>query len=453
MRVIVVGCGKIGRTIIEVFVSEGHSVVAVDDDKSVVEELNNVFDIMCVHGNGADSDTLKNAGVDHSDIVIAVTDSDETNMLTCFFAKKLGTKHTVARIRNPEYNDDSIGFIKSNLNISLCINPDMLTAHEIFNILRFPGAVKIEKFSARNLEMIEIILKDDYPIVDVKLSELRKKIDSKVLICAVQRENEVYIPDGNFELKAGDRIGVTATSVEMDKFLRELGLKQKKRKNTMILGGSRVAYYLIHRLIESKGNVTLIELNKDICTEFAQEFPNAYIINGDGTQQELLKEEGISDMDAFVTLTGLDEENIIIASFASTQNVPRIITKINRPELASIAEHLGVNTIVSPREITANQILAYARALSSSEGSSVETLYKLMNDEIEALEFVVTDTSAVTGIPLRDLKLKKNIIIAAITRNRTAIIPSGDNTIELNDRVIIISASQKQLNDITDILG
>lgn len=452
MRVIVVGCGKIGRSIIEVFVSEGHSVVAVDVDRNVVENLNNIFDIICVCGNGADSDTLISAGVEHSDIVIAVTNSDETNMLTCYFAKKLGTKHTVARIRNPEYNDTSIGFIKSALQISLCINPDMLAAHEIFNNLRFPAAVKIEKFSARNLEMIEIIVKEDSPIVNSKLSDLRKEISAKVLICAVQRGDEVFIPDGSCVLQAQDRIGVTATSVEMDKFLKDLGLKQRKTKHTMILGGSRVAYYLMHRIIEAKSNVTLIEIDKDVCNEFVQEFPNAIIINGDGAQQDLLKEEGINDMDAFVALTGLDEENIILSSFASTQNVPKIITKINRLELASIAEHLGVNTIVSPRQIIANQLLAYARALSSSEGSSVETLYKLMNDRIEALEFVVTDKSAVTGIPLKDLKLKKNIIIAAITRNRTAIIPSGDNTIELNDRVIIISTAQK-LDNLTDILG
>lgn len=451
MKIIIVGCGKIGRSMVASLTTEGHDLLVIDNDPTILNETTDIYDVMGVCGNAVDYDTLNEADVKNADILVAATDSDEVNMLTCFLAKKLGAEHTIARIRNPEYNDQSLGMLRQYLDLSISLNPELLVAEEISNILQLPSAVKIERFSRRNVEMVEIILPNDSSLDGINLIKMREKYKADYLICTVQRDNKVYIPDGHFELHCGDRIGLVATHSEITKLLGWLGLLRKRAKSVMILGGGKASYYLAKKLISLGVDVKIIEKQADRCDFLASEISNAVIIHGDGAQQELLLEEGISSMDAFVSLTGMDEENIMLSIFASMQNVPKVISKINRDELLTMAKKLGVETIISPSTLTTNIIVRYARALENSKGSSVETLYKLMDGKAEALEFNVKSDSSATNVPFRNIKLKPNVLIAGITRGRKTIIPSGSDMIMVGDRVIVISAEQR-LQDLDDIL-
>ena len=451
MRIIIAGCGKIGSNVLNSLTSEGHDVIALDADSSVIEEITNIYDVMAICGNCADCETLEEAGVDKAELFLAVTGSDELNMLSCFIAKKMGAGHTIARIRNPEYNDRSLGFMRQQLDLSMSINPELLAARELFNVLKLPSAVKIESFSRRNLEMIEMRLKEGSALDGVKLSELKSKYNTKVLICVVQRGENVYIPDGNFVLQSGDKIGMTAGHAEIQKLMKSLGILRKQSKNVMILGGSKTSYYLSKMLISSGASVKIIERDLERCNALCENLPQAMIIHGDGAQQELLLEEGLRSLDAFVALTGMDEENILISIYAAANSVPKVISKVNRDELALMAERLGLDSIVSPKNITSDIIVSYARALENSMGSNVETLYKIMDGRAEALEFNVHQGSKITDIPLKDLQPKSNILIAGIIRGRKTIIPGGDDVIMHGDKVIVIARDQR-LQDLSDII-
>ena len=323
MKIVIVGCGKIGTAIIANLVDEGHNVVAVDSDPKVLENISNIYDVMSVCGSGTDCDTLNEAGVDHTELIVAVTDSDELNMLCCYLAGKMGAKHTIARIRKPEYNLKNLNFLKQQLDLSLSLNPELLAAREIYNILRLPSVLKIETFSQRNFEIIEIILKEDSILTGVKLMNIRSKLKSKFLVCVVQRGEDVYIPDGNFVLEKGDKIALTASPSEVQKLVRTIGLDHKKAKNVIILGGSRIAHYLTNMLTLSGNSVKIIEKDPEKCKRLSEVLDKAVIINGDGAQQELLMEEGLNSADAFVALTGMDEENILISIFADANHVPK----------------------------------------------------------------------------------------------------------------------------------
>ena len=451
MNIIIVGCGKIGTTILSSLLAEGHDIVAVDSNPDVISEISNIYDSMYVCGSGTDCDTLSEAGVEHTELFVAVTGSDELNMLSCFIAKKMGAKHTIARIRNPEYNYKSLGFLRQQLDLSTSINPDLLAAEELFQVLKLPSAVKVEYFSHRNFELLELRLKENSPLCGARLSELRKKYEAKFLICVVQRGEEVYIPDGNFQLQAGDRIGLTAAPSEVQKLLKMMGILQKQARDVMILGASRMGYYLARMLLASGTNVKIIDRDHQRCQEISEKLPGAVVICGDGAQQELLLEEGICSMDAFISLTGMDEENILISFFASSQGVPKVISKVNRDELRFIAEKLGLDTLISSRSVSSNVLSRYARALQNSLGSNVETLYKLMDGKAEALEFRVQTDFPMTNVPLKDMRLRSGILIAGIIRNRKTIIPSGVDVIQSGDRVIVLSAASG-MHDLSDIL-
>lgn len=452
MRIVVVGAGKIGSTIIERLVNEGHDVTVIDNDVNVISDITNVCDVMGVCGNGTDCAMLTEAGVEDAELVVAVTSSDELNMLCCFLARKLGAKHTIARIRNPEYNLESLGFLKQHLSLSMAINPEMLSAREMYNVLKLPSAVKIETFSQTNLEIVEIILREGSPMVGIPLMDLRNRIKAKFLVCVVQRGNDVYIPSGSFVLKAGDKIGFTAAPAEIQKLMKSIGLDQRQAKNIMILGGGRLGFYL-SKLMESTGyTVKLVEKDSEKCVELSRKLKKALVINGDGAQQELLLEEGLDNLDAFVSLTGMDEENILVSMLASAHNVPKVITKVNRDELRDMAEKLGLDSIISPRRIVSDKVVQYARALENSLGSSVETLYNIMGGKAEALEFIVGADFDHLGVPIKNLKLRENILIAGIIRNRQPILPTGDDKILERDRVIIV-ASDRKLNDLSDIIS
>ena len=315
----------------------------------------------------------------------------------------MGAKHTIARIRNPEYTQSNLGFLKQQLDLSMAINPESLAAVEMFNILKLPSAVKIQTFSQRNFEIIEIILKENSALAGMKLMELRNKFNAQFLICAVQRGEDVYIPSGNFQLMAGDKIGLTASLSEIQKLMRSLKIEKKQAKDVMILGGSKIAYYLAKMLTTSGNGVKIIEKDHEKCQELSESLDKVVIIEGDGAEQEILLEEGLNSLDAFVALTGMDEENILISIFASSHNVPTVITKVNRNELSQLASKLGLDCIVSPKKIVSDVIVRYARALENSRGSNVETLYNIMDDKAEVLEFNVRSDFKQVNIPLRDL--------------------------------------------------
>lgn len=451
MKIIVVGCGKIGVAAIESLVSEGHDVIAIDNRMEAVEEIRDVYDIMCLCSNGADYNTLGDAGIADADMFIAVTGSDELNMLSCIIAKKMGAKHTVARVRNPEYNDKNLGFIKQQIELSLILNPEYLVAQEIFNILKFPAAVNVETFSRRNFEMAELLLRDNSAIAGMSLMELRKKFQANYLICVVQRGDDVFIPDGNFVLESGDRIGITADPSEIQKLLKMLGILQKSARDVMVLGGGRIAYYLSKMLLAAGNTVKIIDKDRSRCELLSDILPHAGIISGDGTDQELLIEEGLLSCDAFVALTGMDEENILVSIFAASRQLKKVIAKVNGSELSDMAEKLGLDCVVTPKQTVSGIITRYARAIANSEGSNVETLYKLMDGKAEAAEFNVASDFEYQEIPIKELKIKKNILISGIIRKRKAIIPSGDDVIKAGDKVIVIAA-KAVLKDLSDIM-
>jgi len=451
MKIVVVGCGKIGSEILASLADEGHDVIAIDNNPDVIAEITNIYDVIGVCGNGTDCEILEEASVKDAELVIAATGSDEFNMLSCFLAKRMGAQKTIARIRNPEYNDQSLDFMRKQLDISLAINPELLAAHELFNILKLPSAVKIETFSGRNFEMVEIRLKPDSVLDGMKVMDIRAKFNARFLICAVQRGEQAYIPDGNFILRSGDRIGLTATPAEITRLLKGLRVMQKKAKSIMIMGGGRIAYYLAKKLTAAGIATTIIERDKYLCEILCEALPRAVVINGDGAEQELLLEEGLNSVDAFVSLTGMDEENILVSAFAQSQSVPKVIAKVNREELIPMAEHLGLDCIITPKKMVCDIIVQYARALENSVGSSMETLYKLMDDKVEALEFKVKPDFPQLNVCFKDLVTKPNTLIAGIMRDRKIIIPSGDDMLLAGDKVVVFAANQR-INTLSDIL-
>lgn len=451
MNIVVVGCGKIGNVIIESFVLEGHDVTVVDNDYFVVSKIVDQYDCIGICGSGTDCNTLAEAGVENCELFVAVTGSDEFNMLSCFMAKRMGAKNTIARIRNPEYNDNNLDFMREQLGISLAINPELLAAQETYNLLKLPSAIKVETFSRRIFEIIELKIKDNSQLNGMSLMEMRRQYKAKFLVCAVRRNEQAFIPDGNFVLKSGDRIGITASPYEIVKLLKMLGLMQKRAKSVIISGASRTAYYLAKMLISSGNPVKIIDRDAKKCSELCDDLPQAVIIHGNATKQELLIEEGIKSTDAFAALTGNDEENVLLSLYAASQNVPKVVAKINRDEFAELAENIGIDSVISPRHIIADVLVRYARGLQNSLGSKMETLYKIMDGQAEALEFRIQEDCSLVNIPLKDIKLKKNILIAGIIRGRKSLIPTGEDFIAVGDMVVVLAAGQR-INDISDII-
>ncbi|MDO5124104.1 MAG: Trk system potassium transporter TrkA [Eubacteriales bacterium] len=452
MNIIVVGCGKIGRAVISALVNEGHDVVAIDKNQEKVEEVTNQIDIMGVCGSGTDCDTLLDAGAGKADVFLATTASDELNMLSCFIAKNLGAKNTVARIRDRAYSENNLNFLSQQLKLRMSFNPEKLAAHDIYNVLKLPTVAHIETFSTRRFEIVELVLREDSPLAGVRIMDLRKKYHANFLICAVLRGEEVIIPGGDFGLESGDRIAITAAPTEIIKLLRHLKLAKKQAKNVMILGASRTAYYLTKLLLASGSNVTVIDKDPDVCNKFSEALPGANVILGDGAQQEILHEEGLNTVDAFISLTGIDEENILLSYYAQSQEVPKVITKVNRDEFISLANRLGLDTIISPRRAISDLMLRYTRATENTVGSNIETLYKIMEEHAEALKFKVSPDFKYLNVPLKDINFKKNILIAGILRNRKAMVPTGDDVFMEGDKAIVISAGHK-LRDLQDIIA
>lgn len=451
MRIVIVGNGKVGSTLAEQLSGEGHDITVIDKSQKNIDNTLNSLDVMGVCGNGASYRVLLEADVPKADLLIACTSQDEINLLCCLVGKKLGAGNTIARVRNPEYSDQLV-FMREELGLSMSINPERAAASELFRLLKFPSALKIENFSNKRVEIAEIKLREKSSLDGVYLRDLHKSFKGRALICAVQRGGEVRIPDGNFMLKSGDKISIIAPARDMLDFFSSLvGIKPEAR-NVMLIGGGRITFYLARMLSENGAKVKIIDIDPVRCAELGALLPKAMVICGDGTDQELLCEEGIKEADAVVALTGLDEENIILALYAQSVIDGKVITKVNRASLSAIAEKVGLESIISPRSLTASIIIRYVRAMQNSLGSNIETLHRLVNGQVEALEFRVNDTFPRLGVPLKDLELRPNILIGCISRSGRTIIPGGHDCIESGDRVIVITTNLR-LDDLSDILA
>ena len=452
MKIIIVGGGKVGKTIIESMLKEKHEVILVDNDPAVVGNVTNLYDVMGRCANGTEYEKLLEAGADKADLFIAVTGSDELNMLSCFAAKKIGARHTVARVRNSEYNTASWGFMKQQLEISMAVNPEKLAAEAIYDILKLPSATKVESFTARSFEMIEIIVKKGSAIDGMTLVDLRKKFSEKFLVCVVQRENDVFIPNGTFKVLSGDKIGVMVTNDDAHSILKKFGYPAKEAKNIMLIGASKTALYLADMLIKGRSSVKIIEKDPEVCDIVCERLSSkASVVCGDGMSREILLEEGVDGLDALVALTDRDEENILISFYALSKQVQKVIAKVNRNELSSISENLGLETTFSPKNIVADILVRYARAIGNSIGSKVETLYSLFGGNAEALEFNVEQDFEFAGVPIKKLETKPGILIAGITRGDEALIPGGDDCILSGDKVIVVAKGERLCN-LSDIL-
>ena len=439
MNIVIVGDGKVGAALTEHLSVEGHDVVVIDKDPKVVEEMVNQYDVMGLCGNGASYSVQKEAGVDKARLFIAATSSDELNILCCLVAKKIGAHHTIARVRNPEYAQQ-LHFFKEELGLSLVVNPEFAAANEIARVLRFPTALNMESFAGDRVDLAEIDLKADNPLSGMCVFEIAKRFKSRVLICAVQRGEKVYIPNGNFCLQAGDRIHITSKRNDMIAFMKELGIYRHRTKNVLISGGGKMGYYLAKQLSETGHQVKVIEIDEQRATVLAELLPHATVICGDGSDRAVLFEQGLDNQDAFVSLTTIDEENIITTMYASSIGVGKTVAKVNRVSY-DILQSIGIETAVSSKAIAANQIIGYVRALENSGSSSVQTLYKLVNDRVEALEFrIASENAFYIGSALKELQLKADVMIGCILRKGKIIYPCGDDTIENGDNVIVITA-------------
>lgn len=449
MKIVIIGLGAIGKTILKSLSGEEHTITIIDESKSKIEEMIEKYDVYGVVGNGACMDIQKEANVGEADLVIVLTRSDELNMLACLVAKKIGAQNTIARVRNPDYAKQ-IRAMKEDLGISMIVNPERETANEIFNLINLPSVAQIERFAKGRALLVEIVVKQGSTLIGETLESLGKKLTTKVLICAVQRGEKVTIPSGNFVIEAGDKIHITSDSKTLADFLREVNLTSSRLKHIMIVGGGSIGFYLADALSKKNYSVKLIEETMDDCEELAEFLPKVTVVCGNGTQHDLLIEEGIEAMDAFVALTDIDEENMIVSLFANKKNVKKTITKIKNSELYGMLDELGINTNVSPNQIVAGRIISYIRALANSRGSNVLTLYQLVSNQVEALEFVAKKQEKFYDKPMKELKIKENCLIACIIRKNEVIIPNGDSEIKLGDNVVVVT-THKNFDDLIDV--
>ncbi len=450
MKIIIVGAGTVGTVICSQLATEGHDITLIDSNLAVLTELSNKLDIIGVGGNGATVAALRKAGADKAELLIAVTNQDELNILCCACAKKLGTKHTVARVRNPEYND-LMQLMRQDLNLSLTINPELSVAKEISRMLRFPFASKIDTCYRGRVELAEFTIESGSILCGMTPAQLHTKLGLHFLFCGVLRGNESYIPKGDFLLQAGDTVCLTAHNDEMVHFFKAIGAYKHPVKDVLIVGGGRMTYYLLTFLQKSKISATVIDPNKARCRGLAEQF-DFNIIQEDGTKQSVLAEEGIANADAFIALSDEDEENAIVSLYAKTQSNGKIITLINAMQYVELFKGVGLDSIVSPKYSTSNEILRYVRSLAMTKDIEIESLHKLMDNHFEALEFVIKENvEGVTGIPLKQLKIRSDVLLATIVHKDKIIIPSGNDKMESGDTVILITKGNK-IDNIKDIL-
>ncbi len=451
MNIVIIGDGKVGYKLARQLSAEDYDVTMIDNNEKKLRFAIDRLDISCVPGDGADAEVQKMADVPHADLVIACTSADECNMLSCLIAKKLGAKHTIARVRNPVYFNQ-IGLLKEDLHLSMAVNPELSMADEIRRILLFPDASKIETFVKGRVELLEYPVTAGSRFIGLTLAKMYSEFQIKVLVCAVEHGDEVIIPDGDYEIREGDRLHLTASHREIESFFKLYGKHKEKIRKVIICGGGRVAYYLAKKLSNLRMQIKIIEKDEERCEQLCEMLPKVTIICGDATDHDLLIEEGVEEANAFIALTGMDEENIILALFAKSQGTEKIVAKVNEDRRARMVEEFGIDSIVSAKTVTADSILSYVRARKNSQRSAnIETMYQLVDEKVEALEFIIKNETEYTGIPLKELQLRSNNLIACIARRRQIIIPSGNDCIEPGDSVIVVTMDRR-VEDITDIL-
>ncbi len=452
MQIVIIGDGKVGHKLAVQLSEEDYDIVLIDQNAGKLKEALNQLDVFCIPGNGADVEVQKQADVAHADLVIACASTDEFNMLSCLLAKRLGARHTIARVRNPIYYRQ-IDLFRSDLHLSMAVNPELSAANEIARVLLFPEASKVETFMKGRVELVEHILKAGNPLAGLSLAQIDQKFKIDMLVCAVKRGNDVFIPDGDFVLKEDDRLHIAAGHQDLRSFFKSVGKKNTKVKRVIICGGGNVCFYLSRQLLQAGMQVKIIERSEAKCEYLCEQLPKATVIQGDAADHDLLIEEGIRESDAVVALTGMDEENIIMSLFAKGQGVDKIIAKVNEDSRAQMVEGLGIDSIVSVKSAAADEIVNYVRAMKNSYSSAnVETSYRLLGGRVEAMEFIIRKECSFTNVPLKDLPTKLNHLIACIGRGRKIIIPGGDDHMEVGDSVIVVT-KEHVINDFTDILA
>lgn len=451
MRIIIMGCGNVGATLTEQLVLEGHDISVIDMDGKKVETVVNHCDVLGIVGNGASYGVLMEAGIEDADLMIAVTQSDEVNLLSCLIAKKAGDCQTIARVRNPIYGKE-IGFIKEELGLSMIINPEQTTARDVAQVLKYPSALQVDTFAKGKVELLQYRLPEDSLLVGKSLRDVSGIFKGQVLVCMVERGDDVVVPGGDFVLEKKDIISIVVRKQNVYEFFKTLKLSTHRIHNALIVGGGRTSYYIAKQLLPMGIQIKIIESNKKRCDELSELLPEALIICADGTEQGILEEEGLPMAEAFVAWTDIDEENIMLSLFAKKLSRAKTVTKIEKFSQTGIINALDLDTVVYPKYNTAEHIIQYVRAMSNSIGSNVETLYRLMDNRVEALEFAVRETSLVVGVPLMELRLKNNLLICAIIRNGEVITPGGRDQILLGDNVIVVT-THRGLKDIRDIMA
>ncbi|MBR2293676.1 MAG: Trk system potassium transporter TrkA [Clostridia bacterium] len=450
MKILIAGSGQVGEMLIKQLSAEGYELTVIDSDPLVLEKLVEQYDVMAVRGNCASMETMKQAGVEHADLMIAATGSDEINLLCSMTVHGLNPKiHTIARIRNPEYTEQAYS-MRDVFGLSLAFNPERQAAVEIDRLLKFPAFLKRDSFAKGRVEIVEIRIDGDSKLRDVPLSMLYRIVKCRVLVCAVLRDGKSVTPDGNFTLREGDKIFVTAPTSNLSQLLKNLGLVTHKTRRVMIVGGGRVSYYLTEELEDDGVDITIIEKDREKCLQLASILPNANIIHGDAGSRSLIESEGLNACDALITLTGTDELNVIVSMYGNSFGVPRIITKLDHLEDAKIIDSLPIGSIVSPKQLCCNTIVRYVRAMENQAGAAV-AVHSIAEGQAEALEFIVDETTLHCGEPLKQLKLKKNILIVCITHRGKIEIPGGDSVFNKGDSIVVVSSGGAIIHQLNDI--
>lgn len=450
MKIIIVGCGKIGYSVASTLSQEGHDITVIDRDSDTVDHISNDLDVICVQGSATNPETLREAGAASADLLMAATEQDEVNMVCGITARKLGTANVIARIRDPEYITQT-DFLREVLGLSVIVNPELECAREISRILRFPSAVRVDAFSKGSVEIVEHKVEKGDKLDGMQLKQLPQAFNAKVLVGVVERSGEAIIPNGEFTLRSGDRLSISGASKELRKFFIATGCYRKPVRTVMIIGGGRIAVYLAAMLGDSGMAVTVVDRDRERCELLCDVIPGAHIVCGDATRSEVLLEEGLQTMDAFVALTGEDGDNVVTSLYAKQCGVGKIVAKVNREHFTDIMENSGLDSVVTPKELVAQQITRYVRATSNSIGGSMETLHRLADGKVEALEFKVGEGAQFVGIPLKDLMLKPNILITAIIRDGKGIFPDGNTVILPGDHAVIVTKAGR-LSDINSII-
>lgn len=452
MKIVIVGAGKIGEILCRDLSTEGNDITLIEQDAKILDKVLSVSDIMGIVGNGANREVLADAGVHSADIFIAVTTNDEINLISSVMAKKMGAKYTIARVRNPEYSEQ-MQFMKESLGIDIMLNPEAEAADFIRKNLEYPNALNVDSFAKNKVNLVEILVEENSYLDGLKLVDFKRNHFRNLLVCIVQRGPEVYVPTGNFVLKADDRIYVTGAHADLGEFYKSLGHSGERIKSVFIVGGGRITHYLADILLKKKMKLKIVELKEERAKELSETFENAEIINGNGIDLDLLEEENFSSYDACVSLTGIDEENIIISMFADKIGIKKTITKINSTSLLNVLDFVGLQSILTPKKIIADYIVKIVRSFASAQGeNNIQNLYRLADNRVEAIEFSVGEYSRVAGIPLKDLHIKENVLIPYIIREGKLIMPGGLDVIKPYDTVIIIT-TQQYLDDIDQIIN